>query len=247
MPQTAGVLSQRGAGRRSSGAGGAAHGCRRPEHDHDEDDRRVAEAEPEADARAAACRRAMQLARRCCRWRRCGRRRRRGASRGCRPCTPSPRRRRWPATRYSCGATTRTSSPQPTTCRTRATKAAIPTTLRRSSRDSSPAHSRARAPGRLGRVTSRRHGPTLGATGSQLQRPPSDGGLAARDLVVGSRRTPGRSARRWPSITSSVSSRRALPAGTPAYASTAMGSPKRTVTFARRGSWPPRPGCPRCR
>jgi hypothetical protein len=44
------------------------------------------------------------------------------------------------------------------------------------------------------------------------------------------------------SITASVMTRRARPAGMPAYAPGSMGGPKRTVTLARRGTLLPM-GC----
>ena len=116
---------------------------------------------------------------------------------------------------------------------------AIPMTDRRSSRVSRGDDASPGGRGR-GRDVTRSPDATLDATGSHLQQPGrSDRGTRARHLVVARRRAPGRSARRWPSMTRSVSRRRALPAGIPAYSSYPIGAPKRTVTLASRGNRAP--------
>ncbi len=98
------------------------------ERDHDEDDRRVAEAEPESDAIGTLAL-GHELARSCCRWPRCvvGVERvphAEGVGRD-----PSPTPKSWPATGTGACATTPTSRPQPMRCSTRMT-AAMPSRLR---------------------------------------------------------------------------------------------------------------------
>ena len=73
--------------RRDGGAGGL--GADREAGGEREHDRRVPEREEEPDAQRIACPPGAACAS-CCRWPRCGRRRRRGAGRTCRPARPSP-------------------------------------------------------------------------------------------------------------------------------------------------------------